>query len=115
MKSGISCEQGEIVLVPFPFSDLSCTKNRPVLVLSKTEYNNLTEDIVTAGITSNLKDTNYSVIIGNDNLESGALPNVSMIKVDKLFTIDKSLIILKIGKLDKQTFECVKQELFKLI
>lgn len=115
MKFGISCEQGEIVLVPFPFSDLSCTKNRPVLILSKTEYNDITDDVVTAGITSNLKDTNYSVIIGNDNLENGMLPDISMIKVDKLFTIDQSLIIKKIGKLNKQTFECVRQELFKLI
>jgi len=39
MRSGINFEQGEIVFVPFPFTNLSLTKKRPVLDLSKAAYN----------------------------------------------------------------------------
>ncbi len=44
-------EQGEIVLIPIPFSDLKSIKRRPVLVLSNSEYNRKTFDIVVAAIT----------------------------------------------------------------
>lgn len=46
--------QGDIVLIPFPYSDLSATKQRPVLVLSNTNYNKMQSDLVVAAITSNL-------------------------------------------------------------
>ena len=44
-------KQGEIVLIPVPFSDLSSTKRRPVMILSNSEYNKLTDDIIVAAIT----------------------------------------------------------------
>lgn len=55
MKSGISFEQGEIVFVPFPFTNLSATKKRPVLILSNTDYNKRLSDFVSCGITSDIK------------------------------------------------------------
>ncbi|MBI2044601.1 type II toxin-antitoxin system PemK/MazF family toxin [Candidatus Pacearchaeota archaeon] len=57
--------QGEIVVVPFPFSDLSSVKQRPVVILSKIQDIERSEDIVTCGITSNLKDASHSVLIEN--------------------------------------------------
>lgn len=39
-------KQGDILLIPFPFTDLSSTKQRPVLVLSNTKYNESNQDIV---------------------------------------------------------------------
>ena len=61
-------EQGEIVVAPFPFSDLSSIKQRPVLILSKNSDNKDFEDVITYGITSNLKNTKYSILIGNKDL-----------------------------------------------
>ncbi|MCD9024640.1 type II toxin-antitoxin system PemK/MazF family toxin [Cohnella silvisoli] len=46
--------QGDIVLIPFPYSDLPTTKQRPVLVLSNSTYNKSQSDLVVAAITSNL-------------------------------------------------------------
>jgi len=115
MASGTSFEQREIALAPFPFTDLIDIKQRPVLILSTNEYNYKTEDIIVCGITSILKDKEYSILIDNKNLEAGMLPLKSRIKVDKIFTLQQSLIIKKLGKLDKETFEKVKEELNKLI
>jgi mRNA interferase MazF len=53
MKSMIHYKQWDIVLVPFPFTDLSTTKKRPGLIISPNEYNK-SNDIIIAFITSNL-------------------------------------------------------------
>ena len=101
--------------MPFPFSDLTSVRQRPVLVLSKKEYNEKCEDIITCGITSNLKDSKYSVLINNSDLIEGNIPVKSRIKIDKLFTLEQSIIIKKMGRVNKETFESVKKEFVNLI
>ena len=108
-------EQGDVLIVPFPFTDLSAIKQRPVLVLSKKEYNNKTDGIITCGITSNLKDSENSVLIENKNLLNGEIPATSRIKVDKLFTIEKSIIKKRLAKIDIETFDKVRKEFINLI
>jgi len=115
MKFGMKYKQGEIAIVPFPFSDLSSIKQRPVLILSKSKYNRSSGDLVTCGITSNLKNSEYSVLINNFNLNFGSIPIKSRIKVDKIFTIDKKIIKKKIGFLNEETLDKVKEEFFKII
>lgn len=115
MRSGMMYEQGDIVIVPFPFSDLSSIKKRPVLILSKTQENNIFDDIITCGITSHLKRTKYSVLINNDNLEQGNIPKESSIKVDKLFTLNKNIIEKKVAKINPSTLKIVKKEFLSLI
>ncbi len=114
MKSGMTYEQGEIVLIPYPFSDLSVIKQRPVLILSNSIYNSKTEDIVVCGITSNIKDSEYSVLLENKNLVNGNLPIKSRIKADKLFTLKNSLIKKRIGKVEQEILEKVNNEISKL-
>ena len=84
-------------------------------MLSKLEYNKTTEDIITCGITSNLKDSKNSVLINNDNLAKGEIPLPSRIKVDKLFTLEKNIVKKSIGKINKETFQEVKKEFINLI
>lgn len=115
MKFGITYNQGEIVIIPFPFSDLSSIKQRPVLILSKDVNNSISEDIITCGITSRLKDVKYSVLIDNNNLDSGKIPIKSRIKVDKLFTVKKDIIKNKIAKINQSTFNKVKEEFRNLV
>jgi mRNA interferase MazF len=90
-------------------------KKRPVLILSKTKNNELFEDVIICGITANLNKSPYSIFIDNKDLEIGAIPVKSKIKVDKIFTIEKNLIIKKLGKLNKNSFDKIKKEFFKLI
>jgi len=107
-------EQGEIVLIPFPFTDLTTKKKRPVIVLSNKEYNERIEDFIVCGITSNIKDMLHSVLINSKDLVSGFLPKPSRIKVDKIFTLEQSLVIKKFAKVKPEIIRKVKQELFKL-
>ena len=115
IPSGITFKQGDIVIIPFPFTDLSAIKQRPVLIISNDDHNQLTEDIVVCGITSNLKDTNYSVGIDDESLLKEKIPVPSRIKVDKIFTLKQSLIKKKIGSLKPVIFNAVKSEIQKLI
>ncbi len=105
--------QGDIVIVPFPFTDLSYLKQRPVLILSKNPTQS--DDVITCGITSRMKDRKNAVMIFNADLIEGSIPINSAVKVDKLFTLDKKIIKNKIGRLNQQTFEKVKQEFLKLV
>lgn len=114
MKSGINFEQGEIILVPFPFIDLRTTKKRPVLVLSKTEINRRHADFISCGIISNVKNTEHSVLIDKEDLEYGYLPKPSRIKTSVIFTLEKSSAIKSLGRLKESSFRKVREELAKL-
>ncbi len=115
MMFGIQFNQRDILIVPFPFSNLRAIMQRPVLVLSNNNYNKNSEDVVVCGITSNLKNAQCSVLINNDCLSQGKIPVQSRIKVDKLFTIEKRIIKKKVARLNKEIFGEVKREFAKLI
>lgn len=108
-------EQKEVVLVPFPYSDLSAIKRRPVLVISNSEYNSNFNDVIVCVITSNTNLDEYSVSLNNNDLEIGVLPESSAIKVHKLFTIEKSKIIRKFSKINDDCFNKVVLKLNLLL
>jgi mRNA interferase MazF len=83
--------------------------------LSTTDYSKECEDIITCGITSNLKDSKFSVLIDNSILIEGNIPTKSRIKVDKLFTLERNIVIKRIGRINKETFEKVKKEFYALL
>jgi len=66
-------EQGDILLIPIPFTDLSSQKRRPVIVISNDAYNQKGEDIVVVAMTSNPTPVDYSFTIASSNLEKGTL------------------------------------------
>lgn len=112
---GTSYKQREIVLVPFPYSDLSATKKRPVLIISNNSYNNKYEDVLVCVITSSLYKDDYSIFISNSDLETGMLPEKSVVKTHKLFTIHKEKIIKKFSKVNEIFFENVYLKISDLI
>jgi mRNA interferase MazF len=90
--------RGDVVLVPFPFSDQSTAKKRPAVVISSTLYNETSPDIVILAVTSKVEK---SVSIGEclvaDWKEAGLL-KPSAIK-PAISTIEKSLVLKKLGAL----------------
>jgi mRNA interferase MazF len=61
-------EQGDIVLIPVPFTDLSSTKRRPVIVVSNDDYNQQRQDIVVVAMTSNPGAGRYAFTISSSDL-----------------------------------------------
>jgi len=108
-------KQREIVLVPFPYSDLSSTKRRPVWVVSNNRYNTAFPDILVCVITSNLYKDDYSVELSNNDLEMGMLPELSVIKCHKLFTIDQTRILRRFSIITEKKLEEVVGVLEKLV
>ncbi len=97
--------QREIVLAPFPYSDLSSSKKRPVVTISNNSYNKDFSDILVAVITSNLFKDAYSVDLSNDDLQAGMLPERSIIKCHKLFTIEQSQVLRRFSIVSEQKFD----------
>lgn len=83
--------QGDILLIPVPFTDLTSTKKRPVLVISNDRYNRKTNDILVAAITSNVTEKDYTVLISKLDLDVGDLKVDSCIRVDKIYSLSQEL------------------------
>ena len=82
---------GEVVVLPFPQTDLQVGKRRPALVVA-----NLTgDDLILCQITSRTRADDYSVSLSSDDFEQGRLNVESFIRCNRLFTVDRSVILYK--------------------
>lgn len=90
--------RGDVVVVPFPFSDLSNSKKRPAIVLANLEG----DDLILGQITSQNVFDSYSVNLESSDFSEGNLNNKSNVRPNKIFTADKNIINYKIGKLKDQ-------------
>ena len=102
-------EKGDIILIPFPFTDLSGSKNRPALVLVSGEM-----DITLAFISTQLKWKEDTDILLKPTKENG-LKTDSIIRLAKLATIDKELAIGKLGRIDSKTLKHANKNLVKIL
>ena len=107
-------DQKEIILLPYPFSDLGGKKVRPALVVSNNAFNKKSSDCIMVPLTSVIKDEPYSVVINQEDLSSGKLIKTSRIRADKIFSVEKSLVRKKIGIIKDNAFEKVKSEIFRI-
>jgi mRNA interferase MazF len=107
--------QKEIVLLPFPFSDLEGTKVRPALVVSNDSFNAKSDDCVMVPLTTVIKDEPFSVLISQDDLSAGKLLRPSRIRADKIFTVEKKMVMMRIGSLKANTFNKVKDEIVRML
>ncbi|MDP1729372.1 MAG: type II toxin-antitoxin system PemK/MazF family toxin [archaeon] len=98
-------KQRELLLVPFPFSDQSGRKVRPVIVISNDEFNEDSEDVLVVGVTSNILKNKYTINLTNENLDEGKLITNCCIKIENILKLDKELIIKNIGKINLITFK----------
>ncbi len=105
--------QRDIVFVPFPFSDLSTTKIRPVLVVSNNKINK-TSDFIALAITSQIKYGPYAIQIDKNDLETGFIPKQSEIRCDKIGTFEKKLIRKRLCTLNKTAFSVVRAKLTEI-
>jgi len=104
-------EQGDIILVKFPFSNLAHYKIRPALIVSNNKLNKKS-DVWACAITSK-KSTDCIPI--KDSLLEGKLDKESFAKTNTIGTFEKNLIIKKIGKTNKKkTFQIIEKIIEKI-
>lgn len=103
----------DIVLVPFPFSDLSSQKRRPALVMSKDGFNEGSPDVLVCAITSNIDDSDTSVLIKPEDWKEG-LYSESCVKAASIMSIEKAMVVRKIGRLGAERFNEVKKKVIAL-
>jgi mRNA interferase MazF len=99
------CQPSDVVVLPFPFTDLSSHKKRPVLVLNAA---NAQGDFLAVQITS---QSGYedALVLQQDDFSVGLLPKKSFVRLDKLVTLNKSLIVQRVGTLTHEAFARIQK------
>ena len=87
--------KGDVVIVPFPFSDLTQAKRRPALILAELEG----DDCILCQITSQRIRDQYAIELDDADFESGGLKQKSQIRPNRLFTADTRIILYRAGHL----------------
>ena len=85
--------RGDVVVIPFPFSDLSSSKRRPALVLADLKGS----DVILCQITSQHVKDEYAIPLHIGDFQDGNLNQESHIRPNRLFTADKGIIVYKAG------------------
>ena len=106
--------QGEIVLVPVPFIDLTSSRRRPVIVLSNNVYQATAADFVCVALTSNLKQELYSFEITSAGLAEGSLQRPSQVRADKIYTLSQGIVVARFGRVSAAVLDRIRQELATL-
>ena len=101
-------QKADIVLIPFPFTDLTGSNNRPALILI---VGNL--DVTVSFISTQLYWQEHTDLLLKPNSENG-LKKSSLVRISKIATIDKSLVIGKLGKLDSKEIEELDKKLVQI-
>ena len=104
--------KGDVVVIPFPFSDLSTTKKRPTLVVTNLPG----EDIILCQITSRWHtDEKFTLSLNAEDFATGSLPIESFIRPTRIFTADKKLIIRKAGSISSNLMNKVTDTIISIL
>jgi len=89
---------GDVVIVPFPFSDLSQSKRRPAFVLASLDG----DDLILCMITSQSVRDRYALQLDDRDFVSGGLPVSSNIRPSRLFTADAGIVSRVVGRISSK-------------
>lgn len=103
--------RGDIVVVLFPFSDLSSAKKRPALVLAIPDG----DDVILCQITSRLLSDRYAILISEKDFLSGSLRQDSNVRPTRIFTADKRIIQYTAGHLNDNALEKIAGRVIEII
>ena len=103
--------KGDVVVVPFPFSDLSQSKRRPALVI--TSLNG--DDLILCQITSQTIKDNYAISINDKDFAMGGLKQPSNVRPNRIFTADIYIVLYKVGNLTDNKLNEVIERVVEII
>lgn len=102
---------GAVILVPFPFSDLSQSKLRPAVVLAAAGRG----DWILCQVTSNPYLDETAVPLSDEDFKTGSLQRKSYARPGKLFTANEDLIVSQVGRLEKKTLEHIMEAVVNVL
>ncbi len=103
--------KGDIVIIPFPFSDLSASKRRPAFVAASLAGN----DVILCKITSRPVGDTYALGIEQKDFVSGGLNRPRNARPNRLFTADSSLILYRAGTLSSAKIEMIINAIINIL
>ena len=110
--------RGDVVLIPFPFTDLSAIKQRPAVIVSSDKFNSANPDVIAVGITSKVAlyrdEPGTYLIIGREQRSAG-LPKESVARARKIVTIDQRLIRNHLGSLSPKALVEISKRISEII
>jgi mRNA interferase MazF len=103
--------KGEVVVVPFPFSNLTNSTKRPALVVAEL----LGDDVILCQITTGNRPDGYSIPLSKSDFATGSIHLDSSIRPSRLFTADSNIIIKSIGKLSVTKMAEVEEKIIEIL
>ncbi len=103
--------KGDVVVLPFPYSDLSQAKRRPALIVGFSSG----PDIILCQITSQAVADGDALPLNIWDFTSGALSKPSNIRPNKLFTADSHIILYQVGTLRQSVVDNVVQKTIEIL
>jgi mRNA interferase MazF len=103
--------KGNVVVVPFPFSDLSSSKKRPALVVAELSG----DDLILCQIQSRYRADGYSIGLSRADFTSGSLRHDSFIRPNRLFTADSNIVSYCAGTISQTKINEVINKLIQIM
>ena len=103
--------KGDVVVAPFPFSDLSASKKRPAVVVATLSG----DDVVLCQITSKTVTDEYAILVRDADFTSGGLHQLSNIRPNRLFTAEGKIILYRAGVLSPQKVQEVVAKIIEIV
>jgi mRNA interferase MazF len=102
--------KGDVVVVPFPFSDLTRSKRRPALVVADLPG----EDLILCQITSRDRQDPEALSLSEGDFAEGGLSKPSFVRPARLFTADRSLVLYRVGRLRPVAMHSITERIVAL-
>jgi mRNA interferase MazF len=103
--------KGDVVVIPFPFSDLSQAKRRPALILAKLDG----DDLVLCQITSQATGDRYSIGLEAGDFSEGRLNQSSSLRPNRLFAADRAIVLYKAGSVLTRKLDQVVERVTEIL
>ncbi len=101
--------KGDVVLISYPFTDSSGSKNRPAIVLFESEL-----DVIVCFLTTKIRWQEEHDVLIDPTIENG-LKSQSLARIGKIVTLDKELILGRIGSLERQTIQQINESIMRIL
>jgi len=104
--------KGEVVVVPFPYSDLSDSKRRPACVIAEAGPH---DDVILCMITTRSIVDDSAVAISQQDFVQGGLPFDSNVRPNRLFTANETIVLRVVGHLSDAVMDEVVGEIVRIV